>query len=593
MSAPTTPRRGARRDTRPARALEAPDAAPAAPYPRRWVALVVLCVALALVGMDNLIVNTALPTLAGRLGASTAQLQWVVDAYILVFAGTVLTMGSLGDRFGRRGALVTGLVVFAAASVASSFAGSADVLVATRALMGLGGALVCPATLSIITTVFPAHERPRAIGIWASFSVLGVVLGPTVGGLLLEHFWWGSVFLVNVPVALVLVVAVAAVVPDSRDPQATPLDPLGAALSVAGLAALVAAIIEVPVRGWTDPLTVVGFAVGLALLGVFVAWEVRSAHPMLPLGLFRDRRFSAANATLTLMFFAMNGTVFVLTQHLQGVLGYPPLRAGAAVLPVTALLLTAPTSGALARRLGSRAVVAAGMALQAAAVLLAAQVTVGSGYPRIALSLTLFGLGMGLAMAPATELVMSSLPSAKAGVGSALNDTTRSVGGALGVAVVGSVLAAGYRAGLGPALAGLPAGLADAARSSVEGAVVAAGHAGGAGGAALVGAARAAYVDGLQTALVVAAAVMGAGAVVAGLLMPRRPPRSGPGRARGRARRLRDAQLGLGERPDGDDHAGVHGGAPGRRAGERGLQLRLVDEHEVRAVADPDHGARP
>ncbi len=494
-------------------------------HPRRWAALVVLCLALAVISMDNLIVNTALPTLARELDASTAQLQWIVDAYILVFAGTVLSMGSLGDRFGRRGALYAGLLLFATGSLASAFAGSAEVLIGTRALMGLGGALTCPATLSIITNVFPSHERAKAIGIWASFSVLGIVLGPTVGGLLLEHYWWGSVFLVNLPIVVALLIAIRLLVPDSRDPLSTPLDPVGALGSVAGLTALVYAIIEVPVRGWMDPFTLGGFIAGTAVLGAFIAWERHAAHPMLPLHLFRDLRFSAANATLTLMFFAMNGTVFVLTQYLQGVLDFSPLRAGAAALPVTALLVTAPTSAGLVHRFGARTVVATGMLVQAAAVLLVALTDHGSGYPRVAVALTLFGLGMGLAMAPATESVMQTLPLAKAGVGSAMNDTTRSVGGALGVAVIGSVLSAGYHTALDPTLRALPAPLTAAARNSVEGATQVAQHLAGSQAAALVRAARSAYLDGMHDAMLVAVLVMLAGTVVATLFLPRRDHR--------------------------------------------------------------------
>lgn len=503
--------------TPPAPATPTPQPA----YPRRWAALVVLCLALAVITMDNLIANTALPSLARELNADTAQLQWIVDAYILVFAGAVLSMGSLGDRFGRRRALNAGLIVFMVGSLASAFAGTADLLVAARALMGLGAAVTCPSTLSIITNMFPPAERGKAIGIWASFSVLGVVGGPTAGGLLLEHYWWGSVFLINVPLVAALLIAIRAMVPESRDPEATPLDPAGALLSVTGLTALVYAIIEVPVRGWVDPLTLAGFTTAAILLTGFIAWERHTAHPMLPLYLFSDRRFTAANATLTLMFFAMNGIVFVLTQYLQGVLDYTPLHAGVAILPVTAMVLTAPTSAVLVRLTGTKPVVATGLLVQAAGVLTLAGTTPQTGYPRVGLALVLFGLGMGLAVAPATESVMQTLPPAKAGVGSALNDTTRSVGGALGVAVIGSVLAAGYHAGLNPTLAGLPAPIRDAVRNSVEAAARAA-AAPGAGGGDVVRVARAAYLDGMHTALLIAALTLIAAAALAAVLVPMR-----------------------------------------------------------------------
>jgi len=488
-------------------------------YRRRWQALVVLCFGLAVVGMDSLIVNVTLPSLVRELQATTSQLQWTVDAYTLAFAGSLLTMGALGDRYGRRRTLYLGLLIFAAGSLAAAEAGSAGTLIAARAVMGLGGAVVCPSTLSIITNIFPEHERGKAIGIWSSFSVLGIVIGPTVGGWLLDRYWWGSVFLINIPIVAVVVVATWLLVPESRDPHAPAVDWLGAAMSLTGLVTLVHAIIEAPGQGWTGPATLGQFAAAALLLAAFITWERRRQHPLLPVTLFRNRRFTAANATLTLMFFAINGLLFLVTQHLQFVLGYSPLQAGVRLLPVTTMILTAVLSATLVHRFGTTAVVTTGLLVEAGGGWLLHTADTTNGYGPIALALALFGLGMGLAQAPATDSIMGALPLAKAGVGSAMNDTTRAVGGALGVAVLGSVLTSAYTSGLGPALAGLPAPVAAAARSSVGGALQAAGQL-GAGGSGLEGAARRAFVDGSSNGLLVATGMLMLGALVALVLLP-------------------------------------------------------------------------
>jgi len=303
-------------------------------HPRRRLVLAVMCLSLLLIVMDNTIVNVALPTLQRDLEASTSQLQWVVDAYILVFAGLLLTMGALGDRFGRRGALAVGLAIMGVASILSSFANSADQLIATRALMGVGGALIMPATLSIITNVFTdRRERAQAIAIWSATAGAAVAIGPVTGGWLLEHFWWGSVFLVNVPVVVVALVLGQLFVPTSRDPAARPIDVPGALLSIAGLMALVWAIIEGP-GGWSDPEILGGFALAAVLLAAFVLWERRTRYPMLDMAFFRNARFSAASAAIMLTFFAMFGSLFLLTQFLQSILGYTPLEAGIRLLPI-------------------------------------------------------------------------------------------------------------------------------------------------------------------------------------------------------------------------------------------------------------------
>jgi EmrB/QacA subfamily drug resistance transporter len=492
------------------------------PYPRRRPALAVLSLSLVVIGMDNTILNVALPTLVKDLDATASQLQWIVDSYVLVFAGLLLTMGAFGDRFGRKRALEAGMVIFAVASAASAWAGSAEVLIATRAAMGIGAALIMPSTLSIITDIFPANERGRAIAAWAAIAGLGIVAGPVVGGWLLEHFWWGSVFLVNLPIVLAALIGGFVLVPESKDPDATPLDPLGAGLSIAGLSTLVYGIIEAPGNGWTNQVTLSAFGVAALLLTCFVVWELRSDHPMLRISFFRNPRFTAASVGITLVFFALFGTIFVLTQHLQFVLGYDALEAGWRVTPIATLVIGAPLAARIVERIGSKAVVTAGLSIVAVALWLISNVDVGSGYGPIAGSLALMGIGMGATMAPATESIMGSLPLAKAGVGSAMNDTTRMVGGALGVAVIGSVLSSSYSDAIQPALSGLPAQAASAAGDSVGAALKIAGRL-GPEATKLVEAARTSFVEAMGDAVVVAAGVALLGALVALVFLPARP----------------------------------------------------------------------
>lgn len=493
-----------------------------APYPRRWYALAILSLSLVVIGMDNTILNVALPTLVTDLGATASELQWIVDSYVLVFAGLLLTMGAVGDRFGRRLSLNVGLVLFALASAASAWAGSAEMLIATRAAMGIGAALIMPATLSIITDIFPDHERGRAIAMWAAMAGLGIIAGPVIGGWLLESFWWGSVFLVNLPVVTVALLAGAVVVPESADPDATPLDPVGAVLSIAGLSAVVYGIIEAPVAGWTAPETLWAIAGGLVILAAFLAWEARTAHPMLRLDFFRNSRFSAGSAAIMLVFFALFGAIFVLTQHLQFVLGYSALEAGWRITPIATLVVSAPLSARAAERVGTKAVVTTGLLVVTAALALLAGVEVGDGYAIVGWAMAVMGVGMGLTMAPATDAIMGSLPLAKAGVGSAMNDTTRQVGGALGVAVIGSVLSSAYSSAVEPVLARLPGEATAAAGDSVGAALQIAQRAGGTEGQALADAARKAFVSGLGDAMWVAAGVALTGAVITVLALPAR-----------------------------------------------------------------------
>jgi EmrB/QacA subfamily drug resistance transporter len=488
-----------------------------------WWTLAVLCLSLVMVVLGNTVLNVALPTLVRELGATSTQLQWMVDSYALVFAGLLLTAGALGDRFGRKGALILGLIIFGAASLVSSFATSADHLIATRAVMGLGAALVMPATLSILTSVFPPEQRAQAIAIWAAFAGAGGAIGPVAGGWLLEHFYWGSVFLLNVPVVAVALIAGRWLVPASRDPEHASIDLAGAGLSIVGLGALLYGIIEAPNFGWTDPLVLISFAVALVFLGLFTVWEMRIPHPMLDLGFFKDPRFSAASAAIMLVFFAMFGTFFLLTQYLQVVRGYSPLAAGVRTLPMAlTMMVVAPASARLVERLGPRRVVGFGLATVGVGLALASALGTDSPYAMLALILIVLATGMALTMAPSTASIMSSLPLRKAGVGSAWNDTTRELGGALGVAVLGSLAASQYASLVRESLAGVPESAARAAEASVGAAVQVSSQLPGAIGPDLAGAARAAFVDAMGVAYLVAAAVAFIASIVVGKYLPTR-----------------------------------------------------------------------
>jgi EmrB/QacA subfamily drug resistance transporter len=489
----------------------------AEPDPRRWWTLVVLCLSLLVISLDNTILNVALPTLELDLGASSSQLQWIVDSYMLVFAGLLLTAGALGDRFGRRKALSFGLAVFGLGSLLSAVAGSAEMLIASRALMGVGGAFIMPSTLSILTATFPAHERAKAIGAWAAVSGLGIAIGPVAGGWIVEHADWSWIFLVNIPFVVAALLAQRPLVPESRDPAAPRLDVPGFALSTAGLTSLVWGIIQAPEWGWTDPRIVGAFAAAAALVAGFVAWERHTPEPMLDVRLFRNRRFSAASGAITLSFFAMFGAIFFLTQYLQLVLGYSAFSAGLRVLPVAVgIVLASPLSARLTDRAGAKVVVAAGLALIAAALVLMAGFEVDSAYTVVAVSYLILGMGIGLAMTPATDSVMGSLPLAKASVGSAVNDAARTTGGALGVAVLGSVLSSGYRADMDAVSAGA------AAHDSLSGALATAARIGGATGDRLAATAQEAFLNGMHAAVLVAAGIALVGALVALVFLPSR-----------------------------------------------------------------------
>ncbi|HWJ63028.1 MAG TPA: MFS transporter [Acidimicrobiales bacterium] len=490
-------------------------------YNKRWAILAVLCTSLMIVIIGNTALNVAIPTLARELEASTSSLQWMVDAYGLVFAGLLFTAGTLGDRFGRKGALQLGLVVFLFGTVLASTADTSALVITSRAIMGLAAAFIMPSTLSILTNVFPAHERPKAIAVWAGISGAGAAVGPITSGFLLEHFYWGSVFLVNVPMIAAALIAGAILVPKSKDPEESPLDFLGAFLSIVGLVALVYSIIEGPTHGWLSGESFATFGIAIVALVLFAIWESKAKFPMLDLRLFRDRRFSVASGGMTLTFFAMFGTFFLVAQYFQLVLGYSPLKSGLLQLPMAAVMMAiAPQMPKVVARFGAHRAVPVGLGLIAVGMAVFSQVQTDSSLVLIYCSILPLAAGMATTMTPLTTLIMSSVPLGKAGVGSAMNDTTRELGGALGVAVLGSVVTSQYTSTLAPAITGLPAQAKAMADSGLAGALRVAGELGGSAGADLANAAKSSFVDGLSAAAIVATIVVISAAVAAWFLLP-------------------------------------------------------------------------
>nr|WP_218835784.1 MFS transporter [Streptomyces sp. TLI_235] len=490
---------------------------------RRILVLATVCLAAFAINLDTTIVNVALPDLSKELDATTRDLQWVGDGYNLAFAALVLTAGSLGDRFGRRPALLWGLGGFAATSALGSAVGSPGWLVAVRFAMGACAATIFPTTLSIITNTFPdRRSRAKAVGVWGAVTGLGVAVGPVVGGLLLAHFGWPSVFLALVPVALLAFAATWAWVPESSDPASARLDLPGLAASSAAIGILVYTIIEAPSRGWDTPATVAGFVAAAVLAAAFVRIERGRAHPMIDMTLFRTPAFSAASGAVTLAFFALFGFIFLVTQYFQFIRGYGTLSTGVRVLPVALTIAVGSLGGvALVARLGTRAVVTTGLVLLGVSFAWIAASPTYMPYDRIVGQMVLIGLGLGLTTAPATESILSVLPPAKAGVGSAVNDATREAGGTLGVAVLGSVFTSVYASRLADtSFAALPPRTAAAAEDSVASAL---GTAAGLGRADLLTAVQTSFMDGFHLACLVAAGVALLGAVGARLALPGRP----------------------------------------------------------------------
>ena len=505
------------------------------PIRERRLILAVLCVSLLLVSLDNTILNVALPVIVRTLHATSSSLQWIVDSYAIVFAGLLLVAGSLGDRLGRKWVFMAGLILFSAGSAASAFSGTADRLIAARAFMGIGGAAIMPSTLSILTSTFTeSRERARAIGIWSGTTGLGVAVGPVAGGWLLAHFWWGSVFLVNVPIAVVGLFAAIWLVPNSKNPNTKRPDPIGACLSIMGMGLLLWGIIEAPDRSWTSPVILGAIAAAVAVLAAFIAWEKHSSHPMLEVSFFKSRRFSAAMGAMGLVMFALMGGLFLLTQYLQFSLGYTAFETGLRIAPIAAVLLVvAPFSSLVDHWVGTKPVVFAGMALVALGFGLLTRVTVHDTYMDVLPAFLLIGLGTGFAFAPCTESVMGSLPVDQAGVGAATNGAALQTGGALGVGVLGSLLNTRYQNRLAPVLAHykMPSSILHLITGSLGGALAVGHQIGGVLGTELVDFARQSFVSGMDLAVTVGAIVVGTAGLVVLVVLPNRSSPSGPGRS--------------------------------------------------------------
>ncbi|OBG31707.1 DHA2 family efflux MFS transporter permease subunit [Mycobacterium sp. E3198] len=489
---------------------------------RPLVALGVICLGVFVISVDATIVNVALPTLSRELGADTAQLQWIVDAYTLVMAGLLLSAGSLSDRFGRRGSLSLGLALFALTSGVAAQVNSADALIAARAAMGVGAAVIFPTTLGLITNIFTDPvARAKAIGLWAAMVGVGVAVGPISGGWLLEHFWWGSIFMVNIPVAALAILGGVLFVPTSRDPAAPRVDVGGLILSTAGITTLVYTVIEAPTWGWTNVRTAAGFALAVVVLAGFAAWERRSTHPMLDVSVFGNRRFSGGSLAVTAGFLTLFGFIFVITQYFQFIKDYTAFQAGVRLLPVAASIALASIAGPrLVERVGTTAVVAAGLTIFAAGLAWASTADAATPYTQIAVQMLLLGGGLGLTVSPATEAIMGSLSADKAGVGSAVNDTTRELGGTLGVAIAGSIFASVYSGHLAStALPGLPA---EAMQRSMALAHTVIQQLPAQQAGYVRSAVNHAFLDGLQVSSLVCAGIALGAAIVVGWLLPAR-----------------------------------------------------------------------
>ncbi|MFD7622311.1 MFS transporter, partial [Streptomyces sp. NPDC059802] len=546
----------------PSGARAAESQIPEAVHRRRWAILVVLMFSLLIVVLDNSILNVAVKTIASPaptgLGATQSELEWAINAYTLVFAGLLFTAGLLGDRIGRKKVLLFGILLFGVGSALAAMSGSPAQLITWRALMGLGAAFVMPATLAVLMNVFERDEQPRAIGIWAGSVGVAIAIGPITGGLLLEHFWWGSIFLVNVPVVIVALIAMVLLVPDSKDPNPGRTDPLGVVLSIVGLVMLVYGIIRGgQLADFTEPVVLLSSLGGLLVLAGFVWHEKHTTHPAIDISYFREPSFAAAVAAIALVFFALMGVTFFSAFYMQSVRGWSALQAGLMLLPLAATqIIFAPRARLFVDRFGARATCTVGMLL--VAVGLAAFALFDGTTPVWVLCLLFFvqGTGMAHVMTPVTVAVMQALPREKAGSGSAVNNTFRQVGGALGVAVLGSVLSTVYRGDIEGHLGALPAGARAAAGESIEATLGIADKMGPAG-APLVASANDAFLKAMHVTAVGSATIALVGALVVALFLPGRGGRA-PARRGGGARR-----------PRGPPAGARGGGRGGRRSHQR------------------------
>lgn len=480
---------------------------------QRMLVLVSMCLALVLVIASVSMLAIGLPSVSEALSLTQSTQTWVVDAYALTLASLLLVAGAMGDRFGRKGALLVGVAIFGLGSVLSSLADSGGQLIAFRAITGIGGALIMPGTLSTITSVFPPEERARAVGIWAGFAGAGGTLGMLGAGWMLGNHSWHSLFYVTAGGAALTFAAITFFVPTTRSSEHVGLDPLGTVLSAVGIGGLVLGIIEGPIRGWSSPLTVSGLVAGVVLLTAFVLWELRTEHPLLDPRLFRHRGFATGSASLLVLFVALFGVFLVILQYLQLMLGYSALKSAVALLPMTFIMIPVSTVAApLSERYGQKLIGGGGVALSGLGMLGFSTLSASSGFAPLLVAQVILAFGIGLAMTPATNAIVSSLPTAKQGVASAVNDTTREIGTALGIAIMGSMFNSGYRGAIAGKLGGLPAGVSDQAKEA-PGLALDAAHKLGPRGDALAVAARDAFGSGMRTSMYVGAALLFAGAV--------------------------------------------------------------------------------
>ncbi|MCX6000340.1 MAG: MFS transporter [Chloroflexi bacterium] len=493
---------------------------------RRWIALGFLTLSLLVLALDNTVLNLALPSISKELGATASGLQWIVDTYVLVFASLLLSAGSIGDRVGRKRMLQAGLIVFGCFSLAAALSNSTGMLIGMRAVMGLGAAMIMPSTLSILTATFrDAKERARAIALWSATFALGVGIGPLVGGWLLGHFSWSSVFYINLPIVVVSLIGGYFFIQDSKDEHPRRIDVPGSILSIAGLSALVYGLIEAGVDGWGAQHVLYAFGAAVVLLGIFAYWEWRSPHAMLPISFFKNMSFTGANIALTLIAFAMMGSMFFMSQYLQTVQGYSPLQAGVRMLPMAAMsFVAAILSARVAQRIGTKFAVALGILLSAGGLFYLAEVaTVTTTYPVVALGMCITACGMGFTMSPATNSIMGSIPVGKAGVGSAMNDTTRQVGAALGVAVLGTLLNRVYISKIDALRQSisLPDQVFGMIRNSIQGAHMAAQQISDPNlSQTIINKANDAFISGMTHALVIASIVMLVASIAALIVLP-------------------------------------------------------------------------
>jgi len=544
-------------------------------HERRWWILAVLCLSLLIVFVGNSSLNVAIPTLSKDLHASESQLQWMIAAYSLVFAGMLFTAGAIGDRFGRKGALQLGLVVYVCACLYAAWSRSTGELIAARATMGLGAAFIMPSTLSILVNVFPPHERTKAIAIWAGVVGAAGAIGPVSTGLLLSRFWYGSVFLVNVPIIATALVAGWFLLPKSRDPLEADIDPIGAILSIIGIVALVYGLIEAPGQGWASTPTLGAFGVAAVVLLAFVLWELHTETPMLDIRYFRNPAFSTGTGGMILIFMAMYGLIFLLTQYLQLILGFTPLGTALRLLPMAVIMLVvAPLTPRLSARFGANKTVAAGMLLAALSMFLFRLTTPHTPYLAVAGMIALLNAGFALSMSPMTAAIMSAVPSRRAGAGSAMNDASRELGAALGIAVMGSIAASQFSNSVDSLTHGLAPALQARASASISGAIAVADSLGGKAGAALHVGADNAFLEGMHLSVTIGAVLC----LISAWLVTRYLPRvlSHEGAMHGPVEAMEDvATLGIAgvppifadERFPGDDVPAVVDGVPTSRSG--------------------------